>query len=93
MAKKFQSHCRAILKRQQHKLMTFWRVRCNCDRSKPGPANIDPTKWAWLVDHFSSPDAIARSARMKKTRAKVIDSTRFGRGGVAAADKRLVRIA
>lgn len=91
LSKKFGSHCRAIMKRERHKLHNHWKNVCKCDRSKPGPQNLDPQKWARLVDHFSSPAMLAKSAEMSARREKVIDTSNFGRGGVIAAEKRHVR--
>lgn len=90
--KKLISHCRTLLKRERHKLHTYWKNVCKRDRSKRGPNSIDPLKWARLVDHFDSPALLAKSAVMKARRAEVVNKDNFGRGGAAGAEKRLVRI-
>lgn len=89
--KKFSSHCRTLLKRERHKLHTYWNKVCGCDRSKPGPVHLDPKKWAKLVDHFTSPALLEKSAIMSARRAEVKRTGTFGRGGAVGAAKRLVR--
>lgn len=89
--KKFKSHCRAILKRNRHTLHKFWINECKQDRRKPGPSNVDPAKWARLVDHFTSPAMLTNSLEMKRRRLKLVNTSLFGRGGLAAAAKRVVR--
>ena len=90
--KKFISHCRTLLKRESHKLHTYWKDVCKRDRSKPGPKHVDPLKWARLADHFDSRALLAKSAVMKARRAEVVNKDHFGRGGAVGAEKRLVRI-
>lgn len=75
LLKKFASHCRSILKRERHKLHNYWRKVCAYDRSKPGPADLDPRKWARLVDHFTSPALLAKSVEMSERRDKVVDKS------------------
>lgn len=86
--KKFSSHCRSILKRERHKMHTYWQKKCKCDRGKPGPVHLDPAKWARLVDHFTSPTLVNKSAEMAAKRSRVQNTSQFGRGGAWAATKK-----
>lgn len=78
--KKFKSHCRGILKRFRHKLHHYWRSVCQEDPNKPGPDYVNPLQWAKLVDYYTSPAMLNKSARMKKMRSCVTNMSRFGRG-------------
>lgn len=86
--KRLTSHVRLILRRHRSKLRRHWKTVNQCDRTFSGPEEISPDIWPAWVQYWSKTTTMELSNWMTKTRAKVTNTTRFGRGGVARAEKR-----
>jgi hypothetical protein len=87
--KKFERECIKCLKRERSKLSALFEAGGR-DRTMAGPDYIPSDQWKGVVNWWESPEGMEKREKMAKTRSKVTNLSRVGRGGIAAKQTSMV---